>query len=203
MFLSKRGFYHPITILILATITLSVAIIFYLNSNVLLKAPEPAPDNNIEPSSSPIIKSENFITPKYVSIYLTTSLEQSNKNPILILSTVAGDGCDTAGNLQISKNYDDVNLGIQIKGYDFKEGGDGFCPAVILESKVEIPLDENWLEKTGDKFIEIALNEQKNLYKIENTKTKIILTGINATNVISNEFGYNSPESPRTIELTL
>lgn len=54
MFLSRHrskihqnGFYQPIAILILAAITLSVAIIFYLNSNVLFKNQE-----NVQPSAA-------------------------------------------------------------------------------------------------------------------------------------------------------
>lgn len=39
----SKGFYHPVAILILAAITLSVAVIFYINSKYLFKAPEPVP----------------------------------------------------------------------------------------------------------------------------------------------------------------
>lgn len=53
MLLPKRGFYHPVAILVLAAITLSVAIIFYLNSNVLFKAPKPTQSSSPAGSPSP------------------------------------------------------------------------------------------------------------------------------------------------------
>lgn len=56
--LSRRGFYHPITVLILAAITLSIASIFFLNSKVLFKAPKsdqaqtnPIPKDSPSPES--------------------------------------------------------------------------------------------------------------------------------------------------------
>lgn len=54
MLLPKRGFYHPVAILILAGITFSIAIVFYLNSNVLFKPkPTPAPSAAESPQISP------------------------------------------------------------------------------------------------------------------------------------------------------
>lgn len=51
--LSRKGFYHPITVLILAAITLSIAVIFFLNSNVLFKAPEQTQISTPTINSSP------------------------------------------------------------------------------------------------------------------------------------------------------
>jgi len=56
MLLPKRGFYHPIAILVLAAITLSFAIIFYLNSSVFFKAPEQAQTPTTTSSPSPLIQ---------------------------------------------------------------------------------------------------------------------------------------------------
>lgn len=52
MLLPKRGFYHPVAILVLAAITLSFAVIFYLNSSVFFKAPEPTTTPTIAPSTA-------------------------------------------------------------------------------------------------------------------------------------------------------
>ncbi|MEK7581418.1 MAG: hypothetical protein AAB512_03985 [Patescibacteria group bacterium] len=49
----KKGFYHPTAVIILAVITLSFALIFYINSKYLLKPPQPTPPAQVSPIPSP------------------------------------------------------------------------------------------------------------------------------------------------------
>ncbi len=51
-----KGFYHPVAVLILAAITLSIAIIFYLNSSVLFKPPKSDQASTPTPSLVPAEK---------------------------------------------------------------------------------------------------------------------------------------------------
>ncbi len=62
MYLPKRGFYHPVAVLTLAAITLSIAIIFYLNSSVLFKPPKTAVSPGPSASAIPRDETANWKT---------------------------------------------------------------------------------------------------------------------------------------------
>lgn len=207
----RSGFYHPISILILALITLTVALAIFANSGFFSNKNVPTPSPTlfatpkVSPSSSQYQNKQqnpgDLVSPDYVSLYLNTSMEQNKKIPSLILSAVAGGGCDSAGNLQTEQNYLDGKLVVQVIGYNLKKGKGEMCAAVITNSETKIAINMNWLEKPGDKVIAFYLNNQENLYQITYSNNKVTLKNIKATNVISRKLGYNPPEAPETLEV--
>ncbi|MBU0976651.1 MAG: hypothetical protein ABIE03_05810 [Patescibacteria group bacterium] len=141
--------------------------------------------------------------PEYVSIFLASSAENNERVPVLVLSAVAGGGCDSASDLETNKSMNGDTLVIDIKGYKFTKGTSEACPAVILESRAKVSVDPDWLKQNGDKEIIFKLGEKNNRYKISYSKYQITLSEIQATNVITNRPGYNPSETPVTLEITL
>ena len=141
--------------------------------------------------------------PKYVSVFLTSSVENNKRVPVLVLSAVAGGGCDSASDLETKKSLAGNTLVVDINGYKFTKGSDGGCPAVILESRAKISIDSDWLEQNSDKEIIFKLEGQDNKYKISYSKYRVALNGVQATNVITNRPGYNPSDIPITLEVTL
>lgn len=144
-----------------------------------------------------------LVIPKYVSIFLASSVENNKRVPILVLSAVAGGGCDSASDLGTKKSLNGNTLVIDIKGYKFNKGSGEMCPAVTLESRAKVSIDSDWLKQSGDNEIIFKLGELDNKYKILYSQYRVVLNGVQATNVITNRPGYNPSDTPVTLEMTL
>lgn len=153
-------------------------------------------------SPLPILTGELTI-PKYVSVFLASSVEKNERVPVLVLSAVAGGGCDFASDLEMKKSLTGNTLVVDINGHKFTKGSDGACPAVISESRVKVSIDPDWLKQSGEKEIILKLDGQDNKYKISYNKYHLTLTGVQANNVITNRPGYNPSNTPVTLEMTL
>lgn len=153
-------------------------------------------------SSLPALTSE-LTTPKYVSVFLTSSVENNERVPVLILSATAGGGCDSASDLETKKTLNDNTLVVEIKGYKFTKGSGETCTAIVLESRTKVSVDADWLKQIGSKEIIFKLDGQDNKYKISYDKYRVILSGLQTINVISNRPGYNSSDTPVTLEMNL
>ena len=141
--------------------------------------------------------------PKYVSTFLASSVENNERVPVLVLSAVAGGGCDSASDLETKKSLSGNTLVVDIKGYKFTKGSGEICPAVILESKAKVSIDLNWLKQSGEKEVIFKLGGLDNNYKISYSQYHLTLNGVQATNVITNRPGYNPSDTPVTLEMTL
>lgn len=64
---NRSGFYHPVAILVLAAITLTVAIIFYLNANVLFKDRDQQEPTSTAPSVQTEVMHEDYFWKTYTS----------------------------------------------------------------------------------------------------------------------------------------
>lgn len=173
--------------IIVALIVLAIGVVLFINFR----------------SSLPPTLTSELVVPKYVSVFLTSSVEKSERIPVLVLSAVAGGGCDSASDLRTKKSLSRNGLIIDIKGYKFTKGSGEICPAVILESRAKVNIDADWLKQDGDKEIIFRLSGQENKYKISYSQYRVALTGIQATNVITNKPGYNPSDTPITLEITL
>ena len=60
--------------------------------------------------------------PKYVSVFLASSVEKNGRVSVLVLSAVAGGGCDSATDLEIEKSLSGNTLLVNIRGYKFTKG---------------------------------------------------------------------------------
>lgn len=156
--------------------------------------------NNPKLSLPPL--TDELTVPEYVSVFLTSSVENNKRTPMLVLSVAAGGGCDSISNLETRKSLNGNTLAIDIKGYKFAKGTGEICPTVILQSKAKVSIGPDWLKQNGDKEIIFKLGEQNNRYKISYSQYQVTLIGIQATNVITNQPGYNS-DTPITLEMTL
>lgn len=158
--------------------------------------------NNIK-SPLPPLTTDELTVPEYVSVFLASSVENNERVPVLILSVVAGGGCDSASNLETRKSLNGDTLVVDIKGYKFTKGTGEVCPAISLELRTKISVDPGWLKQSENKEIVFKLGGQDNRYKISYSKDQVTLSGIQATNVITNRPGYNPSETPITLEMTL
>jgi len=150
----------------------------------------------------PLLTGE-LTVPEYVSVFLTSSVENNERVPVLVLYTVAGGGCDSASDLETQKSLSGDTLVVDIKGYKFTKGTGEICPAVILKSSAEESVDPDWLKQNGDKEIIFKLGGQNNRYKISYSNYQVTLSGIQATNVITNRPGYNPSETLYPIDITV
>ena len=141
--------------------------------------------------------------PKYVSVFLASSVENNKRVPVLVLSAVAGGGCDSASDLEAKKSLRGNTLVVDIKGYKFTKGSGEFCPSVILESRAKVNVDPDWLKQNGEKEIIFKLDGKDNKYKISYSQYRVILNGVQATNVIASRPGYNPSNTPVSLEMTL
>src|SRR3989344_7397117 len=73
----------------------------------------------------------DFVVPEYVDVFLTSNVDGGGRIPVLILSAIAGGGCDFASDLDIKKSVDGNRMVIDIEGYKFTKGFGETCPAVI------------------------------------------------------------------------
>ncbi len=155
--------------------------------------------------SGPNATSSKLVVPDYVSLYLEKSTVDS-KQPALRLSVNAGGGCDEASDLKIKESRTDNELMVEIKGYDFTKTevpADSSCPAVITESTATITIDLDWLKQSSEKSVVFKLAGKENKYRLTHQQNKITLTGIHASNVMSNELGYDPVNEPKTVEIAL
>lgn len=157
--------------------------------------------NEIKPPL-PFLTGE-LTVPEYVSVFLASSVESNERVPVLVLSAVAGGGCDSASDLETKKSLSGNTLVVDIKGYKFTKGTGEVCPAVILESRAKVSVDPDWLKQSGNKEIIFKLGGQDNKYKISYNQYRVTLSGIQTTNVITNRPGYNPSDTPITLEMTL
>ena len=144
-----------------------------------------------------------LVVPKYVSVFLASNVDKGDRIPVLILSAVAGGGCDSASDLNTKKSVSGNKIVVDITGYKFTKGSDGICPAVILESRAKVNIDADWLKQSGEKEIIFKLNGQENKYKISYNQYRVTLSGVQVTNVVTNKPGYNPSDAPATLEITL
>ncbi|MDO8513648.1 MAG: hypothetical protein Q7S37_04045 [bacterium] len=148
-------------------------------------------------------RDSGLVTPEKVSLYLETSVENGEKIPILVLSTVTGGGCDSASDLQTKETFSGNELLVEILGYNFTKGSGEVCPAVILESQTKVKLASNWLKDNGEKEIVFKLKGKENIYKLSYSQYQVTLTRVQATNVISSDRGKNIPSTSETLRTTL
>ncbi len=141
--------------------------------------------------------------PEYVSVFLSSSVENNKRMPVLVLSAVAGGGCDSASDLETQKSLSGDTLVIDIKGYKFKKGTGKICPLLIVESQAKITVDLDWLKQNGDKEIIFKLSGQNNRYKISYNNYQVALSEIQATNVITDRPLYNPSETSTALRMTL
>ncbi|MBU3999760.1 hypothetical protein KKG29_01095 [Patescibacteria group bacterium] len=181
--------------------TKKIFIIIVILAMVVIGAIIFANRNNIKSPLPPL--TGELTVPEYVSVFLASSVENNERVPVLILSAVAGGGCDSASDLETRKSLNGDTLVVDIKGYKFTKGSGEVCPAVILESRAKVSVDPGWLKQNEDKEIIFKLGGQDNRYKISYSKYQVTLSGIQATNVITNRPGYNPSETPITLEMTL
>lgn len=175
-------------ILIILVVVVTGAIIF-------------AKRNNIKSPLPPL--TGRLTVPEYVSVFLASSVENNERVAVLILSALAGGGCDSASDLETRQSLNGNTLVVEIKGYKFTKGTGQVCPAIILESRAKVNIDPGWLKQNGDKEIIFKLSGQNNRYKISYSKYQVTLSGIQTTNVITNRRGENPSETPITLKITL
>lgn len=188
------GFSHLIILLVIAVITFTGFAGWFVWQR-----------NPAEPSINPKQKTDSeLVVPPYVGLYLVKSYSDKNRQPVLHLEARAGGGCDSASALKINKSQSVNQLSVEIEGYKFKKGpSNGACPAVITESTVEIPIDMDWLKPGSEKLLSFKLSGKNNTYKLSNRENKLYLVSQSASNVISNESGFNPPAEPKNLELSL
>lgn len=116
--------------------------------------------------------------PEYVNVFLALSVENNKRVPVLVLSAVAGSGCDSASDLKTQKSLSDNTLVVDIKGYKLTKGTRKNCPAVVLESRFKVSIDPDWLKQNGDKEILFKLGGQNNRYKISYSNYRVTLSAI-------------------------
>lgn len=152
----------------------------------------------------PISLTGQFVVPKSVSLFLGTTVEGNERVPVLMLSAIAsGSGCDSASKLQTKELYSPEKLYVDIIGYKFQKGRGEMCPAVVVESRAKIKVDINWLKETNKKEVVFRLANKENRYQTTYNQHQFVLNGIEASNVISHEPGYNPPISPVPLKITL
>jgi len=216
MNINQKGFANIILIIVVVAI---VAVGGYFVFAKKSPIESPAPNPIVNPPSSdntiptPVTKtsppSQTNLTgkltiPKYVSVFLASSVENNKRVPVLVLSAVAGGGCDSASDLETKKSLSGNTLMVDINGYKFTKGSGEICPAaVILDSRAKVSIDIDWLEKVGDKEIIFKLDGQNNKYKISYSQYRVTLSGVQAINVITNQLGYNPSSTPISLEMTL
>ena len=143
--------------------------------------------------------------PEYVSIFLASSVENNERVPVLVLSAVAGGGCDSASDLETKKSLSGNTLVIDIKGYKFTKGPGEVCPAVVLESRAKVSIDTDWLEQNSDKEIIFKLGGRDNKYKISYSQYRVTLNSdsVQATNVTTDQPGHRASDTSIALEMTL
>lgn len=151
----------------------------------------------------PAVLTDEFTIPNYVSVFLASSTENNERMPVLVLSAVAGGGCDSASDLETEEVLSGNTLTVHIKGYRFTKGAGEVCIGVVLESRVKVGMDPGWLKQSGDKEVIFKLDGRDNKYKISYNNYRVTLSGIQTTNVITNRPGYNPSESPIALEMIL
>lgn len=154
------------------------------------------------------LQNELFV-PEKVGIYFIPSPKR-NKLPSLELTVFAGNGCDKAGELQITKklilNQPNIYtkggiidiLEVQIKGYEFQDAPqktDISCPAVIIESRATIELNE--IMTNQELQLKIVLNDQINTLGLNQHEDIIYLDPIGYSQIISWDPGENMPDRPQ------
>lgn len=152
-------------------------------------------------SKSPL--TGELVVPRYVSVFLASSVENNERVPVLVLSAVAGGGCDSASDLETKQSLSGNTLIVDIRGYKLNKGLGEICPAVILESRAKVSIDTDWLEQNGDKEIIFKLGGQDNKYKISYSQYRVTLNGVQTNNVITNRPGYNPSDTPVVLEVTV
>ena len=144
-----------------------------------------------------------FVVPQRVSVFLSSSIEGNDRIPTLLLSADAGGGCDSASALKTKESLNGSNLVVDIEGYELTKGSGEVCIGVVQESRTKVNIDADWLKKPGDKEIIFRLRGQENRYKITYSQYQVTLSGIQATNVLTCEFGTNFPDTPVNLEVVL
>ncbi|OGZ42642.1 MAG: hypothetical protein A3F85_02595 [Candidatus Ryanbacteria bacterium RIFCSPLOWO2_12_FULL_44_26] len=189
IFLIQKPMTKKFIIAIVVVVLIVIGAIFFTNRD------------NINLPRQPL--TGELTVPEYVRVFLASSVEDNERVPVLVLSAVAGGGCDSASDLETKKSLRGDTLVVDIKGYKFTKGAGGDCPAVILKSRAKVSIDPDWLKQNGDKEIIFELGGDSNKYKISYSTYKVSLAGVQATNVITNRPGYNPSETPITLEMAL
>lgn len=154
-----------------------------------------------EPESNNLSKNHNqMVVPQQVNLLLDSAVEKGERVPVLILSAVAGGGCDSVSDIQTKETYVKEKLVIDIIGYQFTKGEAEECVAVILESKAEIKVDIDWLKEAKTREIVLNLSGQENRYEIIYNQYKVTLSPVQASNVISHYATTNPPAEPIALE---
>lgn len=218
MNINQKGFVNTILIAVVVIIVgVGGYFVFVKKSEPVTPQPTPSPillpptqtpgPTPISKPITPVTKDNNLnsdlVVPKYVSIFLTSSVENNKRVPVLVLSAVAGGGCDSASDLETKKSLSGNTLVVDIQGYKFTKGSGKTCAAVILESRAKVSIDLNWLKQGGEKEVIFKLGGRDNNYKISYSQYHLTLSGVQTTNVITNQPGYNPSDTPVTLEMTL
>lgn len=140
--------------------------------------------------------------PKHVSVFLGSTIQNNERVPMLVLSAPVGNGCDRALELKTEKILNDNTLKVNIQGYAFIPCDAEPSIAIVSESKTNILIDANWLKQGGEKEIIFTLGGQENIYNISYSRYKATMRGVQASNVITAQQGYE-PQEPMTIEIAL
>ncbi len=162
---------------------------------------DPAPNSTSKFDSS----GAEFIVPKIVNLSLFRWAENGRRIPVLFLSAMAGDSCDSASELKIKQSLNANTLTVDIEGYYLKKGEGGDCADAVLESRARVDIHDDWLKKKGDKEIIFRLGRQENKYKLfyDPNPMKAILTGLQIPNVLNCRPGYSAPSTGTPTEITL
>ena len=146
---------------------------------------------------------EEYRVPETVSLFLRTTYDDE-KLPVLELRAFVSGMCDQASDLEVSETTKEGTMFVSINGYSYKEYiGNGDCAAVVIESVAIIEIN-NFIENRGHQ-VWFNLNDEDSRYGLGLLQDGNILRlePIEVTNVISQEYGYNPPETPQPIEIIL
>ncbi len=113
------------------------------------------------------------------------------------------DPCSSDPDLKTKEAYQDGKLIVDIKLGNYTPyilaPSDVTCTRVIPEINTVIKIDMDWL-KGSDKEIIFRLQNKENKYKISYINDRIILSPVEAVNVISQKTSLNSIDTPKILE---
>lgn len=156
---------------------------------------------------------EKLVVPKHVNLSLTlmigvdTDGNRTIDEGIFMLDSVVGSGCGVTGDLTLLTEVgprDEKEVRITIIGHRAGKVT-GWCQA-IKSVRVKIPIEDTWLEDTGETRINFVLGGEENLYTLRkegDDLIRLILIPISTINVISGSPGYNPPPDAEELETIL
>ncbi len=178
-------------------IKISFATLLCMSLFINLHAETPSPKPQFD------VQGAEFMVPKTVSLSLFRLIEGGKRIPVVFLSAMAGDSCDSVSELKTRRTVEGNKLAVDIEGYYLKKGEEGDCADAILQSRSRIEIHDEWLKKKGDKEILIRMNGQENRYKLSYDPglLKTTLTGLQTPNVLI--YGSSSESAAAPLEITL